>query len=69
MTFLALLREPDKFINESSVVCCLATMALYLFQSTNEVATTPFTDRYLGFTSTQNAYVYSITGTLNILVL
>ena len=55
--------KPDRFVNEVSVVCCFATMGLYQFQSTNEVATTPFTDRYLGFTSTQNAYVYSITGT------
>ena len=36
--------------------------ALFAFQSTLEVVLTPITDRYLGFTPTQNAYVYGITG-------
>ena len=53
---------PDKLVNEVSVVCCLATMSLYSFISTNEVVTTPFTDRYLGFSSTENAYVYAMVG-------
>merc|ERR1719476_770196 len=37
-------------------------MALFSFQSTLEVVLTPITERYLGFTPMQNAYVYGITG-------
>ena len=36
--------------------------ALFSFQSTLEVVLTPITERYLGFTPMQNAYVYGITG-------
>jgi len=49
-------------LNATAVCCCVCTMALFSFQSTLEVVLTPITERYLGFTPMQNAYVYGITG-------